>query len=126
MTAWTGATTTLATLLSSAVRGPRREGVYAVWLVARVALDLTLVPPISERARRRRLDALAHRLSSLTVTPPLRRALAGALTTLADGTPEAAAVALHHLVAPVREGIGTEAAEAVAQAARFARAAARA
>lgn len=126
MTVWTGAATTLVTLLSSAVRGPRRDGVYAVWLVSRVAHDLTLVPPIGERARRRRIDALAHRLSSLTVTPPLRRALAGALTTLADGTPEAAAVALHHLVAPVREAIGTEAAEAVAQAARSARAAARA
>lgn len=126
MSTWTGPATTLATLLASAVRGPKREGVYAIWLVARVAHDLTLLPPISERARRRRLDALAHRLSSLTVAPPVRRALAGALATLGDGTAEAAAVALHHLVAPVREGIGAEAAEAVAQAARAARAAARA
>ena len=126
MSGWTSATAGLASLLGSAVRGPKREGTYAVWLVVRVAHDLTLTPPLGERARRRRLDALAHRLSSLTVTPPLRRALAGALATLGDGTATAAAVALHHLVAPVREGIGTDAAETVAQAARAARATTRA
>ncbi|MGH7533238.1 MAG: hypothetical protein ACREL4_08105 [Gemmatimonadales bacterium] len=126
MSGWTSATATLASLLSSVVRGPKREGAYAVWLVVRVAHDLTLTPPLGERARRRRLDALAHRLSSLTVTPPLRRALAGALATLAEGTAAAATVALHHLVAPVREGLGTDPAEAVAQAARAARATTRA
>ena len=125
MSGWTPATTALASLLAGAVRGPRREGIYAVWLVTRVAHDLSLVPPLPERARRRRLDSLSHRLSSLTVPPPVRRALAGALSTLGEGTAEAAAMALHQLVAPIREGISGEAAEAVASAARAARTAAR-
>lgn len=126
MSGWTGAAAALAGLLAPTSRGPKREGTYAVWLVVRVAHDLTLTPPLTERARRRRLDALAHQLSSLTVAPPLRRALTGALATLGEATAEAAAVALHHLVAPVREGIGADAAEAVSQAARAARATVRA
>jgi hypothetical protein len=112
----------LAGLLSGTARGPRREGVYAVWLVVRVAGDLGLTPPIAERAHHRRLDALARRLSSLTVPPPLRRALTGALLSLAESTPESAAIALQQLMAPVRDSLGGEAAEAVTLAARAAKA----
>lgn len=125
MSGWTPATSSLAAIISGAVRGPRREGAYAAWLVTRLAHDLALTPPLPERARRRRLDALAQRLSTLTVAPSVRRALAGALATLAEGTADAAAIALHQLVAPLREGIGNEAADAVAAAARAARSAAR-
>lgn len=125
MSGWTPATSALAELLAAAARGPRREGIYALWLVVRCGQDLSLAPPLPERARRRRLDALSHRLSSLTVPPPLRRALTAALATLGDLTPDAAAVALQQLVAPTREGIGPEAAEALGSAARLARSAAR-
>lgn len=125
MSGWTPATAALADLLASTARGPRREGIYALWLVVRCGQDLSLTPPIPERARRRRLDALAHRLSSLTVPPPLRRALSGALTTLGDLTADSAAIALQQLVAPAREGLGPEAADALGSAARLARGAAR-
>jgi hypothetical protein len=123
MSRWSPAAAALAALLPSAVRGPRREAIYALWLVVRCGEDLALAPPLPERARRRRLDALSHRLSSLTVPPSLRRALAGALTALDDLSPEAAAIALQQLVAPVREGIGADAADAVLAAARTARSA---
>lgn len=117
---------TLAQALERAARGPRREGLFAVWLVTRVALDLAAVPPLSPRGQERRLEALARRLSTLTVPPPLRRALTAALVTLGDQTPEAAAIALHQLTAPVRESLGGDAGDAVAAAARTARAGARA
>ena len=66
-------------LLPRAARGPRRDGAFALWLTLRVAEDLLLQPPLAERASRRRLQALEHRLSSLTLPPPLRRALGAAL-----------------------------------------------
>jgi hypothetical protein len=100
--------------------------VFALWLTVRVAQDLLMDPPPADRAHRRRLQALEHRLSSLTIPPPLRRALVAALLQLKDGRPEAAAQVLSQLVAPAREAGGTEAGEAVAQAARTARAAVRA
>jgi hypothetical protein len=53
--------------------------------------------------------------------PPLRRALAAAVSQLRDVRPEAAAQVLSQLVAPARDTSGAEAGEAVAMAARLAR-----
>ena len=83
--------------------GPRREGIFALWLTVRVAQDLLRDPPPAERAHRRRLQALEHRLSSLTLPPPLRRALAAAMSQLKEARPETAAQVLSQLVAPARE-----------------------
>ena len=113
--------TRLLDLLSEAVRGPRREGLFALWLVCRVAEGLLLDPPIGERAHRRRVAALEHRLSSLTLPTPLRRAVSAALTELREPRPSSAATALAQLVAPAREGAGMEAAQAVASAAQRAK-----
>jgi hypothetical protein len=79
-------------------------------------------PPLPERARRRRIEALERRLGRLSVAPPLKRALAGTLALLRDPGTRPAAMALQQLTAPVRETLGMEAAEAVAKAARAARA----
>lgn len=126
MTGWDPAATALLDVMPQTARGPRREGIFALWLTVRVAQDLLRDPPTADRAHRRRLQALEQRLSSLTVPPPLRRALAAALHQLKDGRPEAAAQVLSQLVAPAREAGGAEAGEALAQAARAARAAVRA
>ena len=126
MSGWDPAATALLHVLPQAARGPRREGIFALWLTVRVAQDLLQDPPPADRAHRRRLQAQEHRLSSLTVPPPLRRALVAALHQLKDGRPEAAAQVLSQLVAPARETGGTEAGDALAQAARAARAAVRA
>lgn len=107
--------------LARTARGPRREGAFAVWLVVRVAEDLTLTDRPTDRAHRRRVQALEKRLSSLTLPPPLRRALVGTLAELREGTAENGVVALEQLVAPVRESVGPEAAEAVRQAAHAAK-----
>lgn len=112
----------LLVLLAQAGRGPKREGIFALWLTARVAQDLLLDPPISERGHRRRVLALEQRLSSLTFPAQLRRALAAALVQLQENRPETAALVLSQLVAPTRESAGAEAGEAMAQAARRAKA----
>jgi hypothetical protein len=122
---WDPAATALLGVLPQTARGPRREGIFALWLTVRVAQDLLRDPPLADRAHRRRLQALEHRLSSLTLPPPLRRALVAAISQLRDGRPENAAQVLSQLVAPAREAGGVEAGEAVAQAARNARAAIR-
>jgi hypothetical protein len=122
---WDPAATALLHVLPQAARGPRREGIFALWLTVRVAQDLLRDPPPPDRAHRRRLQALEHRLSSLTVAPPLRRALAAALNQLKEGRPETAAQVLSQLVAPAREAGGAEAGDALAQAARAARSAVR-
>lgn len=125
MTAWDPAATALLQLLPLTGRGPRREGIFALWLTVRVAQDLVRDPP-ADRAHRRRLQALEHRLSSLTLPPPLRRALAAAISQLRDLRSETAVQVLSQLVAPARESGGAEAGDAVAHAARTARAALRA
>jgi hypothetical protein len=106
----------LLALLPRTARGPRREGVFALWLTVRVATDLLLDPPLPERALRRRIAALEHRLSSLTMPPPLRRALHAALGQLREPTPEQALLVLGQLVAPARDAVGPEAGDAIARA----------
>ena len=117
MSGWTAGTRELVRQLAETAPGPRREGFYAVWLVLRVAEDEMESPPLPERLYRRRLAALERRLSSLTMSAPIRRALASALLQLKEGGPEAAARALQSLVAPVRESLSPDAAEALQHAA---------
>ncbi len=121
MTGWDPAVLEIVQLLPGTGRGPRREGLYALWLTLRVCQDLLLEPPLPERACRRRLAALESRLSSLTVPPPLRRALVATLQQLKEEGRDAVPLILATLVAPVRETAGTEAAEALQRAARNAR-----
>lgn len=111
----------LVDLLARSARGPRRDGVFALWLVVRVLLDYQCEPALAERACRRRIAALESRLSSLTLPPPLRRALNALLTELKEGGREAVPVLLSTLVAPARDAAGPEAAEAIQRAARAAR-----
>jgi hypothetical protein len=120
MSGWDPAASALLQLLPQTGRGPRREGIFALWLTVRVAQDLVREPP-AERAHRRRLQALEHRLSSLTLPPPLRRALGTAISQLRDARSDTAVQVLSQLVAPARESGGTEAGDAVAHAARSAR-----
>jgi hypothetical protein len=121
MNGWDPAATALLTLLPQTGRGPKRGGIFALWLTIRVAQDLLEDPPPPERAHRRRVQALEQRLSSLTMPPPLRRALIAAVSQLRDAKPETAAQVLSQLVAPARDTSGVEAGEAVAMAARLAR-----
>lgn len=109
-------------LLAASARGPRREGLFAVWLTARVALDQGMDPALPERAQRRRLEALERRLARLSISPPLRRALTGTLALLRDPGTRPAAMALQQLTTPVRETLGAEAADVLAKAARLAKA----
>ncbi|MDX2192459.1 MAG: hypothetical protein NW201_03825 [Gemmatimonadales bacterium] len=99
--------------LAEAARGPARDGLYALWLTARLAGDLVGDAPPPERLHRRRLAALDRRLRSLAVPPPLRRGLQGALFALAEATPYAGALALAQLAAPVRDTYGPTVEEAV-------------
>ncbi len=116
-----GAQGALLELLPRAARGPRRDGVFALWLTLRVAEDLLLDPPLAERASRRRLQALEHRLSSLTLPPPLRRAFTATLAGLRNDGAAGVPGVLAALVAPARESVSAEAGEAVQRVARAAR-----
>ena len=121
MSGWDPATSALLDLLPEVGRGPKRGGIFALWLTVRVAQDLLLDSLPADRAQRRRIQALERRLSSLTMPPPLRRALGAAVSQLRDARPETAAQVLSQLVAPARETGGPEAGEAVALAAKRAR-----
>ncbi len=124
MNGWDPAESALVSLLTQTGRGPKRGGLFALWLTLRVAQDLLLDPPLQERGHRRRVQALERRLSSLTMPPPLRRALAAAVGQLRDVRPEAVAQVLSQLVAPARETGGSEAGDALALAVKHARQAA--
>lgn len=69
MSEWNPSQVELVSLLPRTGRGPRREGIFALWLLLRVAQDLLLDPPLADRAMRRRLANLEARLSSLTIPP---------------------------------------------------------
>ncbi len=108
----------LVRLMGEMPRGPRREGVFALWLTLRVAEDLLLLPPQADRAVKRRVAALERRLSSLSLPAPLRRALVASLVELNEPRREKAGQVLQLLVAPARETLGADAAEVLSRAAR--------
>jgi hypothetical protein len=110
----------LVRLMGETPRGPRREGVFALWLTVRVAEDLLLTPPQAERAVKRRVAALERRLSSLSLPAPLRRGLVAAIAEMNDPRREKASQVLQLLVAPAREALGGDAADVLGRAARHA------
>lgn len=97
-------------------RGPQREGAFAVWLVVRVALDLGRGNQPPDKYDRKRVALLAQRLAPLAVPRSLARGLTTALGHLDELSPSGARIALAQLVAPTRDALGPEAAEAVALA----------
>lgn len=110
----------LVKLMGEMPRGPKREGVFALWLTLRVAEDLLLLPPPPDRGSRRRVAALEQRFSSLSLPAPLRRALVSALAELKEPRRDRVGQVLLLLVAPAREALGAEASEIMARAARSA------
>ncbi|MCZ6915951.1 MAG: hypothetical protein O7I93_04160 [Gemmatimonadetes bacterium] len=112
--------TALSDMLHAAVRGPRRNGLFAVWLVLRACGDLLPPNRVSDRGHRQRIANIAGRLHSLSLPAPLRKALAGSIHQLSEGTAAAASIALRQLVAPVGETLGPASADAIARAARIA------
>jgi hypothetical protein len=108
-------------LVAGMVRGPRRDGLFAVWLLVRVVRDFQLDPPFPDRLQRRRVAALEARLTSLTVPAPLRRASASALGQLREPATANPAMVLAQLVAPVRESASAEAADLLADLAHTTR-----
>lgn len=113
----------LVALAAAETRGPRRDGLFALWLVLRAAEGVLPPDPVNRSGHRRRLQAVRARIGAIALPAPLKRALTAACHHLETGTPDAAAVVLNQLVAPAREVLGADAAEALTQAARTARAA---
>src|SRR5205814_10520796 len=95
-------------LVAGAVRGPARQGLFALWLVVRSAEALLPPHPVTTRNHRRRLQALEARLASLALAGPLRRALAAARQHLEPATPSSDALVLSPLGAPARRESGPE------------------
>src|SRR5258708_10595632 len=109
-------------LLAAAARGPKRDGLYALWLTVRTAEGLLSPAPVSAKNHRRRLQTLEHRLGSLALAAPLKRALVAARQHLEPATADAAAAVLRHLVTPAGEALRLQAADAAAAARAAARA----
>lgn len=109
-----------ATVLAHSPRGPDRDGAFALWLVVRAALGAA-TPGAPPARTSERLRALQHRLKSLNLAPPLKRAITAALADLAPARAVAPAIVLGHLVAPAAETLGRPVADAVTAAARAVR-----
>src|SRR5205807_6553992 len=110
--ATTAAEARLIGLVADAVRGPKREGLFALWLVVRSAEALLPPRPVSGKNHRRRLQALDARLASLAPPGPPKRALAPPRPHLQPATPTARPLVLPPLVAPPREALAPEAGDA--------------
>ena len=111
----------LVSAMEAAARGPRQNGMFALWLAVRLCEGLLRPQPPKARYLTERLENVRRRLSSLSVPPPLRRALAGALRELEREGASAVPMVLQQLIVPARETVGTEPGEAVALAARHAK-----
>ena len=114
----TPATRGLVELMSSAPRGPRRDGLFALWLVVHIAEDLESATGPTERPYRRRVGLLEHRISSLALPLALKRGLARIIEGLKTAAAGPAGPLLSGLVGPVRETVGADAAELVQKAAK--------
>lgn len=108
----------LARLMEEIPRGPRREGVFALWLTLRLVEDLALTPAQPERGVKRRVAALGKRLTSLNLPASLRRALHLVLLEVEQNPEALPGPVLLSLAGPVRETLGPEVADLVARAAR--------
>ncbi|HET8633707.1 MAG TPA: hypothetical protein VFL88_06140 [Gemmatimonadales bacterium] len=97
-------------LVAGSARGPRRDGLFALWLLLRVLQDMRR-EPYADRLQRRRVAALERRLASVTLPAPFRRAVTSAMAALATPATANPAVILAQLVAPVRESVNVEAGE---------------
>lgn len=107
--------------LAASVRGPKRNGVFALWMFVRTCSGVLPPDELSIRAHRRRVQALERRLTSLSMPAPLKRALTSAVRELGDRSDVAAGMALQRLVAPVRETLGSEVADVIGLAAKIAK-----
>jgi hypothetical protein len=113
----------LVAALAASARGPQRDGIFALWLVARAALGAA--PPALSPARHgERLQAVEARVRTLSPAAPLRRAVGAALADLHPDRGVGPAAVLTHLVAPAAESGLAAAATALQAAARAARPAA--
>lgn len=108
--------------MQSCARGPRQNGLFALWLFVRQCEDALPPGTLSDHARRERLAALEQRLRSLSLPSPLRRALPASIREMQAGEADRVIIALQQLAAPAREAAGVPIGEALAQAARTARA----
>jgi hypothetical protein len=111
--------------LQVTVRGPRRNGLFALWLFVHVCDDALPPDRLTGRAQKRRLDALERRLSSLSLPPSFRKALTASVRAVAEDRGEPVVAALTRLVDPAREALGKQAADAVVLAIRSANGAVR-
>lgn len=109
------ASLTVVRLMAEEPRGPRRDGLFAVWLTLRVVEDLSLDPPHAERAIRRRVSLLERRLTSLALPAPLRRGLTGVLGALSEPARRDPSALLALLGASARDGLGAEVGERLAR-----------
>jgi len=112
--------------LQSEARGPTRNGIFALWLFLRVCEGILAPDPLSNRTRKRRLEALERRLSSLSLQPALRRILIDTLRELSPATADCVVRSLQLLATPARDSLGPRAEEAIALALRAAQGAAEA
>lgn len=98
------------------VRGPRRNGLFALWLVVRMCGGVLPPSPLTQRGHRRRLEQLKRRLSSLSLQQPLRKALTQGIDRMREGTAAEATRTLGSLVEPVCETLGPDTGRSIAMA----------
>lgn len=110
----------VAETLAFSARGPKRNGLYAIWLFLRLCGDLGPPAPVGERNHRRRVQQFERRISSLTLPAELRRAIGSGADHLTNGKPDPPR-ALRAILNPTRQLLGHRAGEAVADALRKAR-----
>jgi hypothetical protein len=112
--------------MDATARGPKRNGLFALWLVVRQCEGALPPDALSEETCAARLSGLERRLSSLTLPAPLRRALPASSRELRSPHANRVPVTLQQLSAPAREAIGPAAGDALLLAARNSRRAIRA
>ncbi len=107
--------------MSSAARGPRRNGLFALWLIVRQCDSLLPPRMLGKATLAGRSAGLERRLHSLSLPAALRRALPASVRELRAAQPDRVPAVLQQLAAPAREAISGAAADSLLQAARASR-----
>lgn len=99
-------------------RGPKRNGIFGVWLFLRVCDGISPPDPLNIRAHRKRIRQLELRLSSLSLSPVLRKAISNSFGYLEEGDAAGAARALREVAQPAGDVLGRDVEQALLRGAR--------
>ena len=101
--------------LAESERGPGRNALFALWLTVKACEDFLPPDPVPLRTRRKHMEALSRRITSLSMPADFKRCLTGTIRAMAEADWTQLPRLIHTLAGSAREGIGKETGSLIAR-----------